>query len=122
MSSTATTMESRSLDQPDETRRPELATVQVIKLGEHSVGRFTFQPGWTWARSIKPAAGTDHCEKQHLGYCVAGQMDCWLTDGTRISVKPGDAYLIPPGHDAEIVGSAAFVGIEFSSAATYAKR
>ena len=121
MSTTATKMESRSLDQPDETRTPTEAKVQVINLSGHSVGRFTFQPGWTWARSIKPAAGTDHCEKLHLGYCVSGQMDCWLTDGTRVSVKPGDAYLIPPGHDAEVVGDEPFVGIEFSSAATYAR-
>lgn len=121
MSSTATKMESRSLDQPDETRRPNLATVEVLNLSGHSIGRFTFQPGWTWAGSIKPVAGTDHCEKQHIGYCVAGRMDVWLTDGTRISVQPGDAYVIPPGHDAEIVGDQAFVGIEFSSAATYAR-
>jgi hypothetical protein len=48
-------------------------------------------------------------------------MDVWQPDGTRISVKPGDAYVIPPGHDAEIVSAEPFVGIEFSSAATYAR-
>jgi quercetin dioxygenase-like cupin family protein len=121
MSSTATRMESRSLDEPDETRRPDLATVQVVNLGEHSIGRFTFEPGWTWAGSVKPIAGTDHCEKFHVGYCVSGRMDVWLADGTRIAVRPGDAYVIPPGHDGETVGDEAFVGIEFSSAATYAR-
>jgi quercetin dioxygenase-like cupin family protein len=121
MSSTALKMESRSLDQPDETRRPKLATVEVLNLGDHTIGRFTFEPGWTWAGSIKPVAGTEHCEKQHVGYCIAGRMDVWLTNGSRISVKPGDAYVIPPGHDAEIIGGESFVGIEFSSAATYAK-
>lgn len=122
MTSQTATIASRSLDQPDEVRRPELATVEVINLGGHSIGRFTFQPGWTWARSIKPVAGTEHCEKAHVGYCVSGRMDCWLTDGTRISVKPGEAYIIPPGHDGEVVGDEAFVGIEFSSAATFAQK
>jgi len=121
MSDTTTTMASRSLDQPDETRRPDLATVQVVNLGAHTIGRFTFQPGWSWAGSIKPVVGTDHCEKQHVGYCVTGRMNVWLTDGTKIAVGPGEAYVIPPGHDAEIVGDDAFVGIEFSSAATYAR-
>ena len=113
-------LEARSLDRPDETRRPELTTVEVLNLGEHSIGRFTFKPGWTWARSIKPVAGTDHCEKSHVGYCVAGRMEVWQPDGTRINIAAGDAYVIPPGHDAEVVGDEDFVGIEFSSAATYA--
>src|SRR6266571_3210413 len=111
MSDTTTPMASRSLDQPDETRRPDLATVQVVNLGEYSIGRFTFQPGWSWAGSIKPIVGTAHCEKQHVGYCVSGRMNVWLTDGTKIAVGPGEAYVIPPGHDAEIVGDEAFVGI-----------
>ncbi len=115
-----TAMESRSRDQPDETRRPQLATVEVINLGGHSVGRFIFQPGWTWAGSIKPVAGTAHCEKQHVGYCVAGRMEVWQPDGSKITVGTGDAYLIPPGHDAALVGDQAFVGIGLSSAATYA--
>lgn len=121
MATTSITMEARSLDSPDETRRPKLATVQVVNLGEDSIGRFTFQPGWSWAESVKPIAGTDHCEKHHVGYCVGGRMEVWLTDGTSISVQAGDAYQIPPGHDAEIVGDEDFVGIEFSSAATYAR-
>ena len=114
-------LEARSHDKPDEVRRPKDATVEVVNLGSHSIGRFTFQPGWTWAGSIKAVAGTDHCEKTHVGYCVAGQMDTCLTDGTRIKIRAGDSYTIPPGHDAEVVGDKAFVGIEFSSAASYAK-
>jgi hypothetical protein len=35
---------------------------------------------------------------------------------------PGDAYLIAPGHDAWVLGEEPFVGIEFSSAAEFAKQ
>ena len=35
-------------------------------------------------------------------------------DGTVLELSPGDAYVIEPGHDAEIVGSDAFVGFEFA--------
>ena len=121
MSTAVTKLETRSLDQPDEARRPKMAAVDVLNMGSHSIGRFTFEPGWSWADSIKPGAGTDHCEKEHVGYCVSGRLDVWLTDGTRVSIKPGDAYVIPPGHDAEVAGNENFVGIEFSSAASYAK-
>ena len=123
MSSTVSTFESRSLDQPDDTRRPPNATVEQVNMGEHSVGRFTFQPGWTWASSVKPTAGTDHCEKTHLGYCVSGHLRVWTTDGREHHMKAGDAYVIPPGHDAEVVGDEPFVGVEFStsSAQSYAR-
>ena len=123
MGPVATRIESRSLDQPDETRRPANATVEVVKLGDHTVGRFTFQPGWTWATSVKATAGTEHCEKTHVGVCTSGRLHVWMTDGSEISVEPGHAYTIPPGHDAEVVGDEPFVGYEFesSSAETYAR-
>jgi hypothetical protein len=37
------------------------------------------------------------------------------------SSSAGDAYDIPPGHDAWIVGNDTFVGLEFKSAAEYSK-
>jgi len=114
-------MSARQFDDADETRRPPNATVEVVNLGGHSIGRFTMQPGWTWARSVKPSAGTDHCMKEHVGYTTSGSLEVWLQDGTSITLKPGDAYVIPPGHDAEVIGDEPWVGIEFSSAATYAK-
>ena len=121
MSSTVAIFEARSLDEPHETRRPDRAKVDVVNLGPHSVGRFTFQPGWTWASSVKQVAGTEHCEKHHVGYCVEGRLKVWTTDGREIAVGPGHVYVIPPGHDAEVVGDEPFVGIEFSSAEGYAR-
>ena len=123
MGSVTTQIESRSLDSPDESRTPANAQVNIVRLGGHTVGRFTFQPGWTWATSVKPGAGTEHCEKHHVGVCTAGRLHVWMTDGSEINVEPGQAYVIPPGHDAEVVGDEAFVGYEFesSSAETYAR-
>ena len=119
---TVSKLEARSHDNPDETRRPDKATVEVNNLGDYSIGRFTFQPGWTWESSIKPVAKTEHCEKTHVGYCVSGRLETWMIDGNRITITSGDSYTIPPGHDARVVGDEPFVGIEFASAATYAKR
>jgi quercetin dioxygenase-like cupin family protein len=118
---TVSKLEARSHNSPDETRRPDKAVVEVNNLGDYSIGRFTFQPGWSWESSIKPVAKTEHCEKNHVGYCISGELETWLVDGTRITIKPGDAYTIPPGHDAKVVGNEPFVGIEFASAATFAK-
>jgi hypothetical protein len=45
-------------------------------------------------------------------------------DGTVLELGAGDAYVIEPGHDAEILGEERFVGFEFQpqAAAEYARR
>jgi quercetin dioxygenase-like cupin family protein len=118
---TVSTLAAQSLDQPDETRTPPKAQIQVNNLAGHSIGRFVFEPGWQWSQSVKPTAGTEQCEKNHVGYCVSGALEVWTTDGERVTIRPGDAYTIPPGHDARTIGDEAFVGIEFASADTFAK-
>src|SRR5437667_331712 len=54
---TVSKLEARSHDNPDETRKPDKATVEVNNLGDYSIGRFTFQPGWTWESSIDQCSG-----------------------------------------------------------------
>jgi hypothetical protein len=44
-------------------------------------------------------------------------------DGTEQEIRPGQSYVIEPGHDAWVVGEEAVVGFEFDSrtAEEYAK-
>ena len=42
-------------------------------------------------------------------------------DGTKVTLSPGEAYRIAPGHDAWVEGDEEFVGYEFKGAAKYAK-
>lgn len=106
---------------PDEVRRPPRTTVEVVRLGGGEIGRYTFEPGWRWSECIKPVAGTDSCQTNHVGYVVAGTMHIECDDGSRGDFTPGDVYRIPPGHDAWVVGDEAVVVVEFQGAATYAK-
>jgi hypothetical protein len=114
-------LESRNLDQPDESRTPDKTEVNVVRVGGNEVGRFTFQPGWRWSECVKPVAGTDSCEMSHLGYVVSGKIHVVHDDGTTVDVGPGEAYVLAPGHDAWVLGDEPFVGIEFKSAGDYAK-
>ena len=114
-------VESRDLDRPDEVRRPQKTTVDVVALGEAEVGRFTFEPGWKWSECIKPVVGTDSCQAEHLGYAVSGRIHIAHDDGTEVDISPGEAYLIAPGHDAWVIGDEPFVGVEFKSAGLFAK-
>ncbi len=112
----------RGFDQPDEARRPAKSKVDILKFGDVSIGRFAFEPGWSWAECIKPVVGGEHCQATHIGYGVSGELETWLVDGTKQTIRPGQAFTIPPGHDAKVVGDEPFVSIEFASAATYAKK
>jgi quercetin dioxygenase-like cupin family protein len=114
-------VEAKSMDAPDEVRTPDKTRVDVVTVGTSEVGRFTFQPGRRWSECIKPIVGTDSCQAEHLGYAIAGRMHVQHEDGTTMEIGPGDAYVIAPGHDAWVLGDEEFVGVEFKSAAEYAK-
>ncbi len=110
-----------SFDQPDETRTPDKATIEVVRLGVVTAARITFQPGWRWSESIKPVVGTDSCQARHVGTAASGRLHVSHEDGGEVEVVPGAVYVIEPGHDAWVVGDEPFVGFEFESAETYAK-
>jgi hypothetical protein len=110
-------------DSPDETRTPEKTRMDVVRLGPTTATRLRFEPGWKWSECIKPVAGTESCQANHLGFVVSGRMHVVCTDGVEADLGPGDAYRIEPGHDAWVEGNDQFVAMEFDSktAATFAK-
>ncbi|MEA5455938.1 cupin domain-containing protein [Sinomonas sp. JGH33] len=116
-----TTLDVKSHDEPDEARRPEKSEIDIVTVGDYTIGRFTFDPGWSWSECIKPVVHTDSCQNNHVGYCVAGTLEVRHASGETATIRAGDSYTIPPGHDARVVGDEKFVGIEFLSAAVYAK-
>ena len=63
----------RSFDQPNESRTPDKTRIDVVELGDVEVGRFTFEPGWRWSECIRPVAGTDSCQNDHVGYLASGR-------------------------------------------------
>ena len=107
---------------PDEVRRPDATvTVEVVKLAGGEIGRYTFQPGWRWSDCIKPVAGTDSCQVDHIGYVVSGRLHVVHQDGSETDLRAGEVYRIAPGHDAWVVGDQPAVTVEFQGAATFAK-
>ena len=114
-------LEVKDFSAPDEIRRPEQTTIEVVKIGAGEVGRYTFQPGWRWSECIKPVVNTDSCQVEHIGYVVSGSLHVTHEDGSACDVSAGNVYRIAPGHDASVVGDEAFVAVEFQGAANYAK-
>jgi hypothetical protein len=105
----------QDLDQPG--RDPltfDHGQVQVVKIGEFTISRYTFEPGWRWTKSVKPIAETDSCQVHHVGYILSGRLRVATEDGGDAEIGPGEAYEIHPGHDGWVVGDEAVVSVEFS--------
>jgi quercetin dioxygenase-like cupin family protein len=119
----AQSLQQKNLDSPDETRTFENGKAQVVSLGDFTASRLTLEPGWRWSENVKPIAGTDSCQVLHTGYQVSGRLHVRSDDGTEKEYGPGDAYVIPPGHDAWVVGDEPVVTVDMSrvTAEQYAK-
>jgi mannose-6-phosphate isomerase-like protein (cupin superfamily) len=113
----------KSFGSPDEVRTPDKTRVEVVDLGSVKAARLTAEPGWRWSECIKPVVGGDSCQAHHVGVIVSGTMHVVHNDGTEGDAKPGDAYVIEPGHDAWVVGDEPVVSFEFdsSTAQSFAK-
>jgi len=114
--------ELKKMSAPDETRKFEHGQIEVVNIGGGTVGRATFQPGWKWSNDVKPIAGTELCEAPHFLYQISGRMVVKMADGTELESGPGDVAVIPPGHDAWVVGNEPVVAVDWGGAANYAKR
>jgi len=115
-------MEVKSFNKPDEVRTPPKTKIEVVKVGDSTVMRATFEPGWKWSECIKPIAGTDSCQAPHINYVISGRMKVVMDDGTEMEMGPGDAADIPPGHDAWVIGNEPCVAIDFAAGKVYAKK
>jgi len=85
----------QNIDSPHE-RRPFKAHghMDVVTLGDFTLGRGVFEPGWRWSDDVKPIAGTDSCQTHHVGLCLSGQMNIRFEDGSEI---PYDYVLVACG-------------------------
>lgn len=114
-------MQAKSLDRPDETRAFDKGSVQVVTLGGVTFGRATLLPGWKWSTCVKPLVNTASCQAPHLQYHVSGRLHVKMDDGSEGEFGPGDVSLLPPGHDAWVVGNEPVVVLDISGMANYAK-
>ena len=117
----ATKMVRKNTGQPDETRRFDKGRIDITNVGDTAIGRATFEPGWKWSTSVKPIVKTESCQVNHTMYVISGKMHVRMDDGNEQEFGPGDTGIIPPGHDAWIVGNEPFVGVDFTGAKTYAQ-
>jgi class 3 adenylate cyclase len=109
----------RGFATPDVVREFPHGRLDIISLDETAIGRFVCEPGWRWFADVAPIVGTSSCQNRHVGYAISGHLHVVMDDGTELDIVADDAYEIPPGHDAWVVGDAAWDTVEFTSARTF---
>jgi mannose-6-phosphate isomerase-like protein (cupin superfamily) len=114
-------MQKKNCSAPDETRVFDKGMVELVTLGGVTFGRATLQPGWKWSTSVKPLAKTASCQAPHLQYHVSGRLRVVMDDGSAAEFGPGDVSLLPPGHDAWVLGDEPVVVIDITGMGEYAK-
>jgi hypothetical protein len=115
-------MQKKNLAEPDELRVFDKGRLELVSIGGVTFGRATFQPGWRWSTSVKPLVNTRSCEAPHLQYHISGRLHVVMDDGSQEEFGPGDVSLLPPGHDAWVVGEDPVVVMDISGMGDYARQ
>jgi mannose-6-phosphate isomerase-like protein (cupin superfamily) len=114
-------MQRKNLSQPDEKRGFDKGELELVTVGGVTFGRVTLQPGWKWSTCVKPIAKTESCQAPHLQYHISGRIHVVMDDGSEMDFGPGDVSLLPPGHDAWVVGDEPVVAIDIQGMTHYAE-
>jgi ethanolamine utilization protein EutQ (cupin superfamily) len=113
----------KDFEHPDEKRLFEgKGWTDVVTVADRPVMASHYEPGWKWSVNVKPIAGTELCQVNHVAYCLSGRLRIHMEDGTTFDLKPGTVAAIPPGHDAEVIGDEPAAVLDFGDVDTYAKR
>jgi hypothetical protein len=111
----------KRFDQPDETRTFPKGRFDLVKLGEMTLGRASYEPGWRWSEHVGKGTGQAFCEVEHVGLVLSGRATAAMSDGSVIELQPGDLFHIPPGHDSWVIGEEPYVSLHFLGSDRYAR-
>jgi len=112
----------KRFESPDESREFEHGRFELVRVGEMTIGRATYRPGWKWSEHVGAELGEPFCEVEHVGMVLAGHAVAAYEDGTIVDLTPGTLFYIPPiPHDSWVVGGEEYVSLHFMGADHYAK-
>ena len=112
----------KRFDQPDEVKHFDKGTFETVTLGDMTIGRATYQPGWRWSVDVGPDVGAKYCTVEHVGMVVSGCATAAFSDGRVTEMKAGDLFYVPSEpHDSWVVGDEPYVSLHFLGASSYAR-
>lgn len=110
----------RRFEDPDEMRTFAKGRFEVVRVPGSTLGRATYQPGWRWSTDVGAATGQALCPVAHVGVVLSGRAAVEMADGRCIELRPGDLFVIEPGHDSWVVGDEPYVSLHLGGAESYA--
>jgi len=110
-----------SFEKPSDVRKFPKGKLELLTVGDVTIGRAVFEPGWRWSTSVQPLAKTKSCEAPHFQYHISGVLKVKMDDGSEFECKPGDVSLLPSGHDAWVVGNEPVVVVDWQGMVDYAR-
>ena len=112
----------KRFETPDEIREMTKGRFEIVRIGDMTVGRATYEPGWRWSEHVGPTVGAARCNVEHVGLVVSGTATAAFDDGTIVELRAGELFYIPARpHDSWVVGKEPYVSIHFLGAEHYAK-
>lgn len=113
--------EIKNFSKPNEVREFANGRLELLDIGDKTIGRAILKPGWKWSTSVKPLVGTESCQAPHFQYHISGRLRVRMDDGSEFECKPGDVSSFSAGHDAWVVGNEAVEIVDFQGMVDYAK-
>ena len=115
-------MQKKSMNRPEETRNFPKGKLELVNFEGVTFGLLTLEPGWKWSENLKPLIKTESCQAPHTNYHLSGKLHVIMDDGTENEFGPGDIGVVPPGHNAWVVGDEPAVIIDITGMINYAKQ
>jgi len=112
----------KRFEKPDETRTFEKGRFEVIRVGQMTIGRATYEPGWKWSEHVGRGLGEALCRVEHVGLVVSGRAAVAMESGEVIEIQAGDAFHITGAHDSWVIGDEPYCSLHFSGADEYTTR
>lgn len=101
-----------AFNKPDEVREFPFGRFEIVHVGEVSLGRATYQPGWKWSLHNAPIVGTALCHAPHTGTVLSGHGAVQYEDGQYVDLLPGTVfYITTTPHDSWVVGDVPYVSL-----------
>lgn len=107
---------------PDEVRLFNNGRYDLVKIGNLTIGRATYDPGWKWSVDVGPTTGGgEKCTLPHVGLVIQGHAVVEFEDGKIVDLTTGTLYETPAvPHDSWVVGDDKYVSLHFLDADAYA--
>jgi mannose-6-phosphate isomerase-like protein (cupin superfamily) len=112
----------KRFENADEVRTFEKGKYEVATVGQLTVGRATYQPGWKWSLHVGALSGAALCEVEHVGLVLSGHAKVRMRDGREFDLRTGDFFYVAAGHDSWVVGQDPYVSLHFQGVDQYARK